>query len=122
MADWLLYASHELAKLFGHKEILSKMAELRLRIEAGIKAELVQLVRLRGIGRVRARTLYNAGYKTISDLRKASVTELMKVPLIGSTLSKKIKEEVGGTISAEEWEMLKESRENVEQQRLLSEY
>lgn len=121
MADWLLYASHELAELFGHKELLSEMGRLRLRIETGVKSELIPLVKLRGIGRVRARTLYNAGYKTISDMRKASVSELMKVPLIGSTLSKKIKEEVGGTISSEEWKMLKDG-ENVEEQRLLSEY
>ncbi len=121
-ADWLLYACHELGKLFGYKELLSPMDRLRLRIQTGIKSELIPLIKLRGIGRVRARTLYNAGYKTISDLKKASVSELMKVPLIGSTLSKKIKEEVGGTINAEEWKMLKESKEDVEEQRVLSEY
>lgn len=120
MADWLLYASHELTKLFGYKDLLSQMAGLRLRIETGIREELIPLVKLRGIGRVRARTLYNAGYRTIGDIKKASVTELMKVPLIGSTLSKKIKEEVGGTISAEEWTMLK--KEGEEEQRVLSEY
>jgi len=117
-----MYACHELGKLFGYKELLSPMARLRLRIQTGIKSELIPLIKLPGIGRVRARTLYNAGYKTISDLKKASVSELMKVPLIGSTLSKKIKEEVGGTINAEEWKMLKESKEDVEEQRVLSEY
>jgi len=80
------------------------------------------LVRLRGIGRVRARALYSTGYKTINDLRNASVSELMKIPLIGSTLSKKIKEEVGGTITAEEWKVLKDTKEDSEEQRLLSEY
>ncbi len=122
MADWLLYSCNELARLFGHKELLPQMARLRVRIEIGVKSELLPLVKLRGIGRVRARTLFNAGYKTIADLKKASISELMKVPLIGSALSKKIKEEVGGTISAEEWEMLRERRENVEEQRMLSEY
>lgn len=120
MAVWLLYASHELTKLFGYKDLLSPIARLRLRIETGIREELIPLVKLRGVGRVRARTLYNAGYKTIGDLKKASVTELMNVPLIGSTLSKKIKEEVGGTISAEEWTMLKKEAE--EEQQVLSEY
>jgi hypothetical protein len=46
----------------------------------------------------------------------------MKIPLIGSTLSKKIKEEVGGTITAEEWKVLKDGKEDTEEQRLLSEY
>ncbi len=122
MADWLLYSAHELAGLFGQKEFLPYLTQLRLRVQTGVKKELVPLVRLRGIGRVRARTLYSGGYKTINDLRKASVSELMKVPLIGSTLSKKIKEEVGGTITAEEWKVLKEGKEDSEEQRLLSEY
>jgi helicase len=122
MADWLLYSAHELAGLFGQKEFLPHLTQLRLRVQTGVKKELVPLVRLRGIGRVRARTLYSAGYKTINDLRKASVSELMKVPLIGSILSKKIKEEVGGTISAEEWKVLKDTKEDSEEQRLLSEY
>jgi len=122
MADWLLYASHELARLFGHRDLLSKVLQLRLRVQTGVRAELTPLVKLHGIGRVRARTLFNSGYKTINDLRKVSVTELMKVPLIGATLSKKIKDQVGGTLSAEEWKMLKENAENLEEQRLLSEY
>jgi helicase len=122
MADWLLYSAHELAGLFGQKEFLPYLTQLRLRVQTGVKKELVPLVRLRGIGRVRARTLYSAGYKTINDLRNARVSELMKVPLIGSTLSKKIKEEVGGTISAEEWKVLKDTKEDSEEQRLLSEY
>jgi helicase len=122
MADWLLYSAHELAGLFGQKEFLPYLTQLRLRVQTGVKKELVPLVRLRGIGRVRARTLYSAGYKTINDLRKASVSELMKIPLIGSALSKKIKEEVGGTITAEEWRVLKDTKEDSEEQRLLSEY
>jgi len=122
MADWLLYACHELGKLFGHKDLLSRLAETRIRVENGVKAELVPLVRLQGVGRVRARSLYNVGLKEIKDLKKASVTELMSVPLIGPAVAKKIKEQVGGKISTEEWEKLKKEKDSEKEQKLLADY
>lgn len=121
-ADWLLYSTHELARLFGHKDLLKLLSILRRRVESGVKTELVPLVSLEGIGRVRARVLHNAGMKTIEDLKRTSVTDLMKVPLIGPSVAKKVKEQVGGKIKAEEWEALKTGSGEEEEQRLLSEY
>jgi len=83
---------------------------------------LVPLVALEGIGRVRARMLHNNGMKTIEDLKRTSATDLMKIPLIGPAVAKKIKEQVGGKIKAEEWESMKMERDQTEEQRLLSEY
>jgi helicase len=122
IANWLLYSSHELAKLFGHKDLLKPLSILRTRVQSGVKAELVPLVSLEGIGRVRARMLYNNGMKTTEDLKYASATDLMKIPLIGPTLAKKIKEQVGGKIKAEEWEVMRTEASDTEEQRLLSEY
>jgi helicase len=51
MADWLLYSAHELAGLFGQKEFLPYLTQLRLRVQTGVKKELVPLVRLHGIGK-----------------------------------------------------------------------
>jgi len=121
-ADWLLYSSHELARLFGHKDLLKLLAVLRKRVQSGVKTELVPLVSLEGIGRVRARMLYNAGMKTIEDLKRTSATDLMKIPFIGPAVAKKIKEQVGGKIRAEEWELMKTKSSEAEEQRLLSEY
>ena len=122
IADWLLHSSHELAKLFGHKDLLKPLSVLRIRVENGVRAELVPLVTLEGIGRVRARMLYSNGMKTIDDLKHATATDLMKIPLIGPTMAKKIKEQVGGKIRAEEWEVMKRDTDGTEEQRLLSEY
>lgn len=121
IADWLLYSAHELAELFGHKDLRRPIEQLKLRVEKGIKADLVPLVGLHGVGRVRARALHNAGLKTIEDIRKASPSELAEVPLIGAKLAKKIKEQAGGLIKSEEWEQLKSIREETEQS-LLTEY
>jgi len=119
-ARWLLYSSHELTSLFGHKDLLPQLAELMERTEKGVKAELLPLVRLEGIGRVRARILYNSGLKSLDDLKRAPIERLTSLPLIGPKLAKKIKDQVGGFIKAEEWKKLKKGEEW--EQRALTEY
>ncbi len=120
-ARWLLYASHELARLFrAGKDLLSDLDIVMARVERGVKAELLPLVRLDGIGRVRARILHDAGLKTLDDLKKTSIAKLTVLPLIGSKLAKRIKDQVGGFIKAEEWKKLKKGDEW--QQKALTEY
>jgi len=119
-AKWLLHASHELARLFKHKDILPNLSELMERTRKGVKKELLPLVRLEGIGRVRARILYDAGMKTIEDLKRAPIKRLTSVPLIGLRLAKKIKDQVGGFIKAEELKKLKEGEEL--EQKAITEY
>ncbi|MEM2272965.1 MAG: DEAD/DEAH box helicase [Candidatus Bathyarchaeia archaeon] len=117
-ARWLLYSTYELAKLLGHKSLLPRIAELIERVEKGVKAELLPIARLEGIGRVRARILYNAGLKTIEDLKRAPIERLMSLPHIGPKTAKRIKEQVGGTISQEEWKKLSDAASQQEQQSL----
>jgi len=119
-ADWLLYASHELAKLFGHKDILSHLSILRERMKKGVKTELLPLVRLEGVGRVRARILYNSGLKTIEDLKHAPLEKLTSLPLIGPKIAKKIKEQIGGFVKKEVWEKLE--KEKTIKQKALTDY
>ncbi len=119
-SKWLLHASHELASLFQHKDLLLPLAKLTVRIEKGVKPELLPLVKLEGIGRVRARILYNSGLKSIHDLKTARLGKLTGLPLIGPRLAKKIKEQVGGFVKAEEWQRLKKGE--TEEQRALTEY
>ena len=114
---WLLYASHEIAALFGHKDLLPNLTELTERMQKGVKKELLPLVRLEGIGRVRARILHNTGLKTISDLKTAPLEKLVGLPLIGPKLAKKIKEQVGGFVKQKDWKKLK-SKKSLEQQAL----
>jgi helicase len=121
ISDWLLYSAYELAELFGHKDLRKPLGQLRLRVEKGTKADVIPLLSLQGVGRVRARALHNAGFKVIEDIRKASPSELATVPLIGTKLAKKIKEQAGGLIKSEEWEELRSIRDETEQS-LLTEY
>jgi len=109
-AKWLIHAAHELAKLKGCGEALGPLRDLSIRIESGVKEELLQLISLRGVGRVRARALFTAGYRTIADLRRATPTELSRIATIGPETVKSIKDQVGGTITKEEAEAMRRRR------------
>jgi helicase len=110
-AKWLLHATDELARLFGEKEVLPLTGELVERVSKGIKKELLPIVRLEGVGRVRGRIMFNAGYKTIDDIKHVSVENLTNLPLFGPRLAKKIKEQVGGFVKKETWEKLENEQE-----------
>ncbi len=118
-AKWLLYATHELAVLFGIRLVLPKTLELMERVEKGVKKELLPIVKLEGVGRVRGRILYNTGYKTLDDIKIAKIEDLTNLPLIGPKLARKIKEQVGGFVKKEAWEKLEEEEWK---QKALTEY
>jgi helicase len=71
-ADWLLYACSEICRLLDLSDVQSLINKTRLRVKHGIKEELIPLVKLRGIGRYRARLLWNAGWKTPQDMKKST--------------------------------------------------
>ena len=122
--EWLVFAAQELGRLFGHKDLLAPMEMLRVRVAKGVKQELVKLVGLEGVGRVRARMLYNSGLKSIDDIKERSLTELTSIPTIGPSLAKRIKEQAGGLIKADEWEKAKstKSTDAEQQQVVLTDY
>jgi helicase len=97
-ADWLLYATYKIAELLGIREELPNIWRLRMRINYGIREELLDLVRLAGVGRVRARRLYDAGFKTVRDLASARVEDLVKIPAIGRELAEKILVQARGEV------------------------
>jgi helicase len=91
--DWLLYASQELALLLGYKKLLNGLRKIRVRVKYGVKEELIPLVRLQQIGRIRARKLYNADLKTISDLKKIPLPSLERI--VGPNVAAIIKKQLG---------------------------
>jgi helicase len=110
-AKWLLHATHEIASLLGNREILPLAFELVERVSKGIRKELLPIVKLEGVGRVRGRIIYNAGFKTVDDIKHASLEDLTNLPLVGPRLAKKIKEQVGGFVKKETWEKLEKGEE-----------
>ena len=75
-ARWLLGAAESLAA----EEDLGlgpAVREARARVEHGVRAELVDLAGVRGVGRKRARRLFEAGVETRADLREADKSVIL---------------------------------------------
>ena len=93
-ADWLLHALGELSKLFKVPEAVRQAELLRLRVASGVSVELVELTTLQGVGRVRARALYTAGFRTLEDIKDAPVEKIAPVDKVGTAVARKIKQQV----------------------------
>ncbi|HIH09193.1 MAG TPA: hypothetical protein HA254_00830 [Candidatus Diapherotrites archaeon] len=94
-ADWLAYSSFELAKILLLEGHFGPLAKMRKRLQGGIREELIPLCELRGIGRVRARRMYNAGIKGIAEVKKTDVQDLGK--LLGEKVAASVKRQLAAT-------------------------
>lgn len=93
IADWLSYTAIELAKLLQFREAEKALLKLRFRLKNGVKEELLPLIRLKNIGRVRARRLFRNGIKDIGDVKKADLVLLSQ--LLGKAVAVDVKKQVG---------------------------
>jgi ATP-dependent DNA helicase len=93
--DWLLHALSEVSGLFGRRDLAKQAETLRKRVVSGVSEELLELTALRGIGRVRARSLNSAGFRTMDDLREAPADRIASVDKIGTAVARRLKEQVG---------------------------
>ncbi len=94
MAEWLLHACARLSELF-NEGAREDCAEAVTRARYGIRPELLELVGLRGLGRVRARALYSRGIKGLEDLRNTSYDRLKQIPTIGEAVARSVKDQLG---------------------------
>jgi ATP-dependent DNA helicase len=77
-AEWLLFGLGRLAVRF-RRDLARTIDELSLRVRYGVRPELLDLVRLRGIGRVRGRALFAAGFEDREVLSSASMERITGV-------------------------------------------
>ncbi len=115
IADWLLYATEEFSKIMHYQYLVKEIVKLRLRLKYGVKEELLPLVRLENIGRVRARILFRNRIKDMKDLKSADLSTLTQ--LIGEKVALSVKRQLGqeklevpenkrkGQISLRDWEL-----------------
>jgi helicase len=85
--NWLLHATSELARMFA-SSFHSQIREFEICMKNGIRRELLPLVKLRGIGRVRARRLFNNNIRSPEDVVKAGIDEVTKI--IGRGIAEQI--------------------------------
>jgi len=85
--DWLLYSFTEITKLFNHP--YREIENVRKRMRYGVKEELLPLVRIKNIGRVRSRVLFNNGIKNLRDIENTDFGTLKR--LLGESLARSLK-------------------------------
>ena len=91
---WLMHGTAEISNLL--KTPVTKAArELAMRVEYGVNKELLDLIELQGVGRIRARKLHEAGYKSRDSLKHVELKTLAAVPGIGDKLAAKILSQLG---------------------------
>lgn len=99
LADWLLYSCVEMCKLIKLHGLIKEIEKVRMRLTYGAKEELLPLLRLKNIGRIRARKLYNNKIKSIDDVKKADLPLLTQ--LVGKQIALSIKKQVGEDLREE---------------------
>lgn len=95
-AEWLLRCMGELAMDLGRADLASEIATLRTRVRYGISEDLIDLVSVRGIGRVRARALHGHGVRDRAALSAMPVEKLASVDKIGRAVAASIKAQLLG--------------------------
>ncbi|WP_456416344.1 DEAD/DEAH box helicase [Methanocaldococcus sp.] len=89
-AVWIMHALKEISKILNKNTDIPEKLEIRL--EYGAKEDIIEILNIKYIGRVRARKLYNAGIKSIDDI----INNPSKVAqIIGEKITKKILNELG---------------------------
>lgn len=94
VSEWLAYSLYEVAKIMRREDFLPELYNLRIRIRYGVKEELLPLVALEGIGRVRARALHTAGLTDVASVAKAPQARLAEISKIGPSVARKLKEQL----------------------------
>jgi helicase len=94
--DWLLYGLGEIARIRQKMELLKDIQKMRFRLRYGVKEELLPLLRLTGIGRMRARSLFRAGIRDLGDVRKAELGQLEQI--LGRKIAASVKKQVGENV------------------------
>jgi helicase len=117
---WILYAMRELARLFG-VGMAKDIDIVTMRVERGIKKELIPLISVKGIGRVRARRLFDSGYTDLDILRKATLNGLSSVEGIGRQIALQIQNQLrtDGEIIVEEDPVMETDEDGQKQSNLL---
>jgi helicase len=86
-ANWLARGVYQFSKLIKDDKLLKLTENLNIRIRYGVKKELIKFVGLKGIGRIRARVLYQNGIMSINQLYETPNEELER---ISSQISKNL--------------------------------
>ncbi|MGB3944451.1 MAG: ATP-dependent DNA helicase [Methanothrix sp.] len=92
-AEWLI---HSAGRLSEHLDLGAtfRIYQLEKRVHYGAGPDLLSLLDLKGVGRVRARKLHRAGYTSLDKLRGAKLSELAEI--LGPRIAEKVFSQLRG--------------------------
>jgi helicase len=90
--QWLVHAAARLSSRFA-PHLAGPVRDMEVRVRSGIKADLLPLVALRGIGRVRARRLFNNGIMGSDAIREAGIDRIASI--IGRGIAEQVFAQLG---------------------------
>lgn len=93
-ATWVARSMETMfATAMHNRTLYTSFSKLARRLESGVREELLPLVQLPGIGRVRARALFNMGVRTLADVAEAPIDKITSLRGVSTSLARQIKEE-----------------------------
>ncbi len=87
--EWICMAASRIAAEF-KREYAHQLDVLSLRIKEGVKEDIMKLITIPGVGRVRARRMYSAGLRTLSEIAATRPEQLASLKGISTTLAENI--------------------------------
>ena len=90
-ARWLLRSMADIATYARLPDVRKELETLRARVVYGVREELVPLVPIRDVGRVRARALYRAGARSPSDVAAMPLDRIRSVCRVGPAAARRIR-------------------------------
>jgi helicase len=94
IAQWMAYSMDQMCAIF-RQDAHACLEPMVRRITKGVKEELLEIAKMKNVGRVRARALHDNGLRTMADLREADVEKLAMIPTIGQSLAIQLKRDLG---------------------------
>ena len=92
-SKWLFSAAAELASIEKRSTIARELLRIKTRVEYGVKEELLELLKLKGIGKVRARKLVNHHITDLKTIKETPIENLTKI--LGDAIAYDIKVQLG---------------------------
>lgn len=92
-AAWIAGSLSRVERIFKTSRSVD-LEKLSIRLEYGIKEDAIELIKIEGIGRVRARILIEHGIDSLEKLAKTPSSFLETLPSFGPVVVKRIKEQL----------------------------
>lgn len=100
--NWLLYSASRISYMMA-PDLKISVSEVELRMKNGIKRELIPLIKLKNVGRVRARRLFNNGITSPLKIKEANFDKLSAIlgQKIAGQVIKQVEKEYGNINNTE---------------------